>query len=74
MSNMNRVRAAVLLVVSSALASAGGSAPAAPSNLEALVVHELPNPGAPPTASQQAVEVVADAYTEVLIQYDSGIR
>ena len=39
-----------------------------------ILVPELPNPGAPPTASQQAVEVVADVYTEVLIQYDSGIR
>ena len=39
-----------------------------------VLVPQSPNPGAPPFASQQAVEVVADAYTEVLIQYDSGIR
>ncbi len=38
------------------------------------LVPESPNPGAPPTASEQAVDVVADAYTEVLIQFDSGIR
>jgi len=39
-----------------------------------ILVPESPNPGAPPTASEQAVEVTVDAYTEVLIQYDSGIR
>ncbi len=39
-----------------------------------VLVPESPNPGAPPAASEQAVEVEADVYTDVLIQYDSGIR
>ena len=39
-----------------------------------ILVPESPNPGAPPTADEQTVEVATDAYTEVLIQYDSGIR
>ena len=39
-----------------------------------VLVPESPNPGAPPTADEQTVEVATDAYTEVLIQYDSGIR
>ncbi len=39
-----------------------------------VLAPQSPNPGAPPNASEQAVEVVTDAYTEVLIQYDSGIR
>jgi hypothetical protein len=39
-----------------------------------VIVPESPNPAAPPTAEQQAVEVVEDAFTDVLIQYDSGIR
>ena len=39
-----------------------------------VVVPESPNPGAPPMAQEQAAEVLADAFTEVLIQYDSGIR
>jgi hypothetical protein len=39
-----------------------------------ILVPESPNPGVPPTASEQAVEVVTDTYTAVVIQYDSGIR
>ena len=39
-----------------------------------ILVPESPNPGTPPRAGEQAVEVLADAFTEVLIQYDSGIR
>ncbi len=39
-----------------------------------VIVPGSPNPGAPPAASELAVEVESDAYTEVLIQYDSGIR
>lgn len=35
---------------------------------------QSPNAGAPPQAGEQQVEVGDGAYTEVLIQYDSGIR
>lgn len=38
-----------------------------------LVPHS-PNEGAPPQASEQQVEVRAGEYTQVAIQYDSGIR
>lgn len=39
-----------------------------------VLVPESPNPGVPPMAEEQAVVVVADAYTDVLVRYDSGIR
>ena len=39
-----------------------------------VLVPHAPNPGAPPFADELAVEVLEDAFTEVLIQYDSGIR
>ncbi len=39
-----------------------------------VLVPESPNPGAPPMAQELAVEVAGDEFTEVLIQYDSGIR
>ena len=39
-----------------------------------VLVPESPNPAAPPMAEEQAVEVMEDAFTKVLIQYDSGIR
>ncbi len=39
-----------------------------------VLVPESPNPGVPPMAQEQAVEVAEDEFTEVLIQYDSGIR
>lgn len=39
-----------------------------------VLVPQAPNPGAPPFAHELAVEVLEDAFTEVLIQYDSGIR
>ncbi len=39
-----------------------------------VLVPESPNPGAPPMAQEQTVEVLEDELTEVLIQYDSGIR
>jgi len=35
---------------------------------------QWPNEGGPPTASEQQVEVRANAYTHVDVQYDSGIR
>lgn len=38
------------------------------------LVPESPNPAGPPFASQQPVTVTDGAFTEVLIQYDSGIR
>ena len=39
-----------------------------------VLVPQAPNPGTPPFALDLAVEVLEDAFTEVLIQYDSGIR
>ena len=39
-----------------------------------VLVPESPNPGAPPMAQEQAAEVLEDGFTEVLVQYDSGIR
>ena len=39
-----------------------------------VLVPQAPNPGTPPFAVDLAVEVLEDAFTEVLIQYDSGIR
>ena len=39
-----------------------------------ILVPQSPNPGAPPFASEQEVEVRADAFTQVTIAYDSGIR
>ncbi len=38
------------------------------------LIPQSPNPGAPPHAGEQQVEVEAGAFTEVTIQYDSGIR
>jgi hypothetical protein len=38
------------------------------------LVPQQPNAGGPPQASEEQVEVVAGEYTDVLIQYDSGIR
>ncbi len=35
---------------------------------------QSPNPGAPPFADEQTVSVEPAAFTEVLVQYDSGIR
>ena len=39
-----------------------------------VLVPQAPNPGAPPFAGEVAIEVLEAAFTEVLIQYDSGIR
>lgn len=39
-----------------------------------VLVPESPNPGAPPIAQEQAVEVIEGGFTEVLVHYDSGIR
>ncbi len=39
-----------------------------------VLVPTSPNPGAPPFADEQDVEVIEGAFTEVAIQYDSGIR
>ena len=39
-----------------------------------VLVPQSPNPGAPPSADELDVEVLEDAFSEVLIQYDSGIR
>ena len=38
------------------------------------LVPQSPNAGAPPQAGEQAVEVRDGAYTQVAVQYDSGIR
>ena len=38
------------------------------------LVPQSPSAGAPPQAGKQAVEVLAGAYTQVAVQYDSGIR
>ncbi len=39
-----------------------------------ILVPQLPNPGVPPSAEEQSIEVRAGAFTEATIQYDSGIR
>ncbi len=38
------------------------------------LVPQSPNPGAPPQAAEQQVEVRAGAFASVTIEYDSGIR
>jgi hypothetical protein len=38
------------------------------------LVPQSPNAGAPPQAPEQQVEVAEGAYTQVTVQYDSGIR
>jgi len=38
------------------------------------LVPQSPNGGGPPSAGEQTVEVRSGAYTDVTIQYDSGIR
>jgi hypothetical protein len=38
------------------------------------LIPQQPNPGAPPSAAQQAFEVVEGQWTEVKVIYDSGIR
>ncbi len=38
------------------------------------LIPAMPNPGAPPYAEPQVVEVAPGKYTRVTIKYDSGIR
>lgn len=38
------------------------------------LVPQSPSPGAPPFAQERSVEVRAAAFTQVTIEYDSGIR
>ena len=38
------------------------------------LVPQEPNPRVPPYAEEQQIEVTPDAFTQVTIQYDSGIR